>query len=187
MIKLAEGFNKHITMVGFKNVHINNIDQILNSARKMSDTAAIQFFDAKLIAGWQHLYFAALNALKAFKNQTNISKNLAVECLLYACAQRQIRVALSVIGIKQSSSEIAVLIITDEKGAAEKASEEVTRLVLGERDDTVLELTDEKIVRVKRLFGISEKELATKSEDHGEMEALSDLVIEHIALLVTQR
>jgi len=187
MIKLVEGFNKYITIAGFKDVHINKIDHILSSVRKMLNTAAIQFFDAKLIAGWEHLYFAALNALKAFKNQTNISKSLAVECLLYACAQRQIRVALGLIGIKQSSSEIAVLIITDEKSAAEQAFEEISRLVLGERDDAVLELSDEKMVCIRRLFGISDTELATKLEDYGEKEALSDFVIEHIALLVTQR
>jgi len=112
MIKEVKEFNKHVGIAGFADVHISDVDQFLNLTREMLDAAAaVQFFDAKLIAGWQHLYFAALNALKAFKNKTNISKNLAVECLLYASAQRQIRTALDLVGIRQNSSRIGVLII----------------------------------------------------------------------------
>jgi hypothetical protein len=39
---------------------------------------------------------------------------------------------------------------------------------------------------VRKLFGISDTELAAKLDGDGK-KAVSDLVIEHIALLVTQR
>jgi tRNA threonylcarbamoyladenosine modification (KEOPS) complex Cgi121 subunit len=107
--------------------------------------------------------------------------------MLYGCAQKQIRVALDLIGIKQESSQVATLIVTDEKEAAGKAFEEISRLVRGEHDDLVLELSDEKMVCIRELFGISDLELTTKLEDNGEKNALSNLVIEHVALLVTQR
>lgn len=187
MIKQVEGFNKYIAVAGFREVHISDVNQFLNLIREELNDAAVQFFDANLIAGWQHLYFATLNALKAFKNGTNISKNLAVECLLYASAQRQIRVALDLIGIKQSSSKIAVLVIADKKSVAEKSLEKVSRLVSGKRDDDVLDLSKEKMTYVRRLFSISDTELTAKLEENGEKKALSDLVIEHVALLVTQR
>ncbi|UCB60729.1 MAG: hypothetical protein JSW72_01315 [Candidatus Bathyarchaeota archaeon] len=187
MIVKAEGFEKYILAAGFKDVCIDRIDQTLNSARKMVNVSAVQLFDAKLIGGEQHLLFAALNALKAFRNQTNISKNLAVECLLYACAQRQIRVALNLIGVTKTSTEIAVLIVADEKQDAETALREISRLILGKRDDAVLKLSNEKAASIKRLFGISDLELeATRRNKQGK-EALQNSVIEHIALLVTRR
>ncbi len=56
------------------------------------------------------------------------------------------------------------------------------------RDDGLLELTDDKVEGVKRLFEISDTELEAKVEkEDGMKEALIDLVIEHVALLVTQR
>ncbi len=185
MIKQVEGFSKYVAIAGFRDVHIIDIDHILNLVRKSLINVAVQFFDAMLIADWQHLYFATLNALNAFKNGTNISKNLAVECLLYASAQRQISVALDLIGIKQSSSDIAVLVVADDKNIAAKALAEISRVICGKRDDGALSLSHEKMGHVKRLFGISDTELATKLEQNGEKKALFELVIEHVALLVT--
>ncbi len=187
MIKQVEGFDKYIAVAGFKDVRIREVDQILNSARGRLDGVAVQLFAAKLVAGWQHLYFAALNALKAFKNKTNISRKLAVETLLYVAAQRQIRVALDLVGIKQDSRRIAVLLIADKERDAENSLEEISKLIPGKRDDNVLDLSKKKLENIRRLFGISETELASKLEKNGEKRALSDLVIEHVALLVTQR
>jgi len=187
MIKQVEGFDKYIAIAGFKDVQISDVDHFLNMIREKLDDAVVQFFDAKLIAGSQHLYFATLNALKAFKNETNISKNLAVECLLYASARRQIRAALDLIGIRKNSSQIAVLIMADEESSTEKSLADVAKLISGKRDDSVLDLSNEKIAYVRRLFEISDTELAAKLEKDGEKKALSDLVIEHVALLVTKR
>ena len=73
-----------------------------------------QLFDARLVATWEHLYLAALNALVAFRSKCNISKSLAVETLLYASAQNQIQKATRLFGIKPSSSDIAVLIVGEQ-------------------------------------------------------------------------
>ena len=78
MTKKSEEPNGHITIVGFRNVQIENINGFLEHFRKQNMEAAVQFFDAKHVAGPQHLYFAALNALNAFDKNTNISNNLAV-------------------------------------------------------------------------------------------------------------
>jgi len=187
MIKQVEGFNKYIAIAGFRNAQISDVDHRVNLVREKLGAVTVQFFDAKLIAGWEHLYFATLNALKAFKNKTNISKNLAVECLLYASARRQIKVALDLIGIRQDSSQIAVLVVAHEKNITEKSLAKVTTLISGKHDNSVLDLSNEKIMHVRRLFGISGTELAAKLEQDGEKRALSDIVIEHVALLVTQR
>ena len=187
MIKQAKEFNRYIAIAGFKNVHINNVDHILNMVRQKTHNAVVQLFNAEVVAGSHHLYFAALNALKAFKNGTNISKNLAVECLLYASAKRQIKSALGLVGIKEGSSQVAVLIVADEKIFAERSLVEISNWIHGKRSDEVLDMSKEKIAHIRRVFNISEVELAAKQEANGEEKALSDLVIEHMALLVTRR
>lgn len=179
--------NEHITIVGFSNVKLENINTFLEQFRKENKNAPIQFFDAKHVAGPQHLYFAALNALNAFEKKTNISNNLAVEALLYASAQRQITKAVKMLGIKQDSSEVAALIMTENRHKKIGYLRLVTKIITGKRDDSVLELTDKKIENIKKLFKISDIEFEAKLEKEGlEKEALTDLVIERMALLVTK-
>jgi tRNA threonylcarbamoyladenosine modification (KEOPS) complex Cgi121 subunit len=186
--KLSE-FNMYVAIAGFKNAKIGDVNRLFTSVRKkLSDVAAIQFFAAELIASWQHLYFAALNALTALTNKTNISNTLAVETLLYASAQRQIRKATETLGVKPSTKNVAVLVIAEHEESADNVIKLVQKLILAERDDSVLEIDEDKFDRIKRFFDISSQELAAKVEKKGfEREALVDLVIEHGALLVTQR
>ncbi|MDH5623674.1 MAG: KEOPS complex subunit Cgi121 [Candidatus Bathyarchaeota archaeon] len=190
MTKKPEGPNRYdgfIATAGFKNVKITDINGFLEHVRREVREGHVQFFDAKLIAGQQHLYFAALNALKAFEKKSNISSSLAIEALLYASAQRQIRKAVDTLGVKQDSSQVAVLIIAENRQGIDDCLKVVSRLIPGERDDAVLELTDEKIGGIKKLFGISDLEIEAKLRRKGlEREALADLVIEHMALLAIQ-
>ena len=184
MTKESEELKENISIVGYKNVQIKNINEFFEHFRKENEGVSIQFFDAKHLAGPQHLYFAALNALNAFKKKTPISNNLAVEALLYASAQRQIKKAVKMLGIKKGSKEVAILIMTENRHKTSKYLRQITKIIQGERDDNVLELTDKKIGNIKKLFGISDLEFEAKLEKKGlEKEALIDLVIERMALL----
>ncbi|MFQ6065131.1 MAG: KEOPS complex subunit Cgi121 [Candidatus Bathyarchaeia archaeon] len=181
-------FGRYVAIAGFRNAQVEDVDDLFNLVRKKVADVDVQFFDANLIAGWEHLYFATLNALKAFESKLNISNSLAMETLLYASAQRQISKAIDLMGIKPDSSQIAVLIVARTLEETESALEIVSKLVSGERDDNILELTDDKIERIRKLFDISDLELESKLKRNGlKREALVDLVIEHGALLVTQR
>ena len=188
MIKELEEFGRYVAMTGFRNAEIEDVNSFFGLVRKKAADVEIQVFDANLIAGWEHLYFAAVNALKAFEGKLNISNNLAMETLLYASAQRQIDKAIGLLGIKPESPQIAVLVIAKTSKEAGSALEAISRLVSRECDDSILELTDEKIENVKKLFDVSDLELESKLERKGlEKKALVDLVIEHVALLATQR
>jgi tRNA threonylcarbamoyladenosine modification (KEOPS) complex Cgi121 subunit len=189
MIRRLSEFNMYVAIVGFKNAKIGDTNRFLASVRqKLNDVAAIQFFNAELIASWQHLYFAALNALTALANETNISNNLAIETLLYASAQRQIKKATEEFGIKSSTKNLAVLAIAESEESADNAIKLVQKLASAEQDDNVIEIDKGKFDKVKRFFNISNQELAARLERKGlEREALVDLVIEHGALLVTKR
>jgi len=187
-MKRIEGFNRYIAIVGFKDVKIKDANSLLNLIREKTANAEVQFFDAELIAGWEHLYFAVLNALKAFESKLNISNSLAVEILLYASAQRQIKKAVELLGINSGSSNVAAVILAETESKVNEILETVSHLMPGERDDSVLELTREKFGGIKKLFSISEPELNAKLESRGmERKALTDLVIEHVALLAIQR
>ncbi|MFQ6087071.1 MAG: KEOPS complex subunit Cgi121, partial [Candidatus Bathyarchaeia archaeon] len=165
------------------------VDNFFILVKEKTGNACVQFFDAKLVAGWQHLYFAALNAANAFRNKLNISNSLSIEILLYASAQRQIKEAVKLIGIHPNSRDVAVVIVTNTRSEASSLLSIISALLTGSiRDDGLLELTDDKAEGIKSLFEISDIELEAKVErEDGEKEALTDLVIEHVALLVTQR
>ena len=179
--------NDQITIIGFRNVKIENINTFLDTFRNENKNVPIQFFNAKYIASSEHLFFAALNALNSFDKKTNISNNLAVEALLYASAQRQIKKAVKMLGIKQDSLEVAVLILTESSSQKNEFLKLINNIISGKRDDSVLDLTDEKFRNIKQLFEISDLELESKLQKEGqEKQALIDLVIEHMALLRTK-
>jgi len=183
-----EGFNQYLTVAGFKNVRVTETDHFFSDVKKITEDACVQFFDADSIAGFDHLRFAAINALTAFKNKLAISNSVAMETLLYASARHQIKDSLERVGINPKSSRVAVLILTETPEQASTILNSVSKLLQGKRDDSVIEFTDEKIRRIKRLFGISQLEIeARDKEKRKEKEAITDLVIEHMALLAAQR
>jgi len=188
VIQRLEEFDQYLVVAGFKNVKIVDIDKFFADAREKTANACVQFFDATFVAGIDHLLFAALNSLNAFKNKLNISNSLAMETLLYASARHQIKDALKLLGIKSNCSKVAVLVLAKTQNQASFILESVTALLPGERDDSVLEFSNAKTDGLKRLFQISELELEAKTHRKGaEKEALLDLVIEHMALLATER
>lgn len=188
MLRRLEEFGKHVAIAGFKDVKIADVEKFLDTVKnKIGLDAEFQFFNAKLVATWQHLYFASLNALTAFKNQTNISKSLAVETMLYASAQRQIRKAMELIGIKVGVSEIAVLVIGEDAEKVDSTLSYIAELVDAKRDDKVLMLSEEKIRALRKAFEISDVEIEAVISKGGLEKAVVDLVTERMALLSTRR
>lgn len=188
MLERVEEFGKYLVITGFRGAKISNVEAFFNAIRNEKvPNVEIQFFDAQLVATWQHLYFAVLNALTAFKNRENISRNLAMETMLYASAQRQIRKAMRFLGITRRSSDIATIIVADKPDSAKTALSTVSKKLHAKPDDAVIELTREKEKAIRKAFDISEAELEAAGKRDGLQAALVDLVIERMALLSTQR
>ena len=182
----AEILGKYLVVEGFKNVKIRDVDEFLNLVRSKAGSCHIQVLDASLVAGFEHLYFAVLNALKSFESGLNISKSLAVEILLFASGQDQIRRAIEILGVKPSSSDIALIIVADSRDKAISVLNNVSDVLDGEKDQSVIELTDEKLSTIMRKFNISEAEL--EASMRGSLkDALKSILIERAALLVVQR
>jgi tRNA threonylcarbamoyladenosine modification (KEOPS) complex Cgi121 subunit len=186
IIHHAKDFDKFIGIAGFSDFQVENIDAFLREVEKKLPKAVFQFLNAKFIAGPRHLIFAAINALNAFKTGFNISRSLPVECLLYASAQNQINRALALIGVHPTTTEVALLVIGKEEKTARELLEIISEFAPGTRDDSVLELSDVKSPEIKVLFGISEAELSTRNNEDEKI-SLTELVIEHCALLVCNR
>lgn len=181
-------FRLNIMIVGFRDVQIRKPDEFFREAKKRIGKTCVQFFDASFVAGSDHLLFAALNALNAFKSKENISSNLAIETLLYASAHRQIEEALSLIGVKHDTGHVVVLIMSPSAEQASSVLKIVSKLTKGKRDDSVVDLVDTKVKKLLQMFSISEVELEAKTEQKDDQkQAIIDLIIEHMALLVAQR
>lgn len=188
MLKPIAEFGKQAGITGFRDVEIKDIDTFLRviNEGKPPDTE-IQVFNAGRIATWAHLYFAVLNALTAFKNRRNMSRTLAMETMLYASAQGQIRKATEILGVKPGQASIAVLVIGEEPETVDAALSSISKQIKGREDEMVLDITKEKAADIKKTFDISEVQLKAVMKGHRRKEDLINLVIEKIALLATER
>lgn len=187
MTRETEILGMYLVIAGFKGAKIKDVDALFKQIHQRVKDSYVQIFDATLIAGWEHLYFAALNSIKAFRSGLNISKNLAVESLLYVSGQHQIKKAVEMFGVKPNSPNVAVLIIAREKEDTVSALELVSEILSDKLCDDVLELTDEKVEAIKDAFNISNLEIEAASRGEELKKALTNLVIEHVALLSVQR
>jgi KEOPS complex subunit Cgi121 len=187
MLKRIEEHGKYVEITGFKNVVVENIEELLRAARTGKETnIQVQFFNAEMIATWEHLYFAVLNGLTAFRTKRNVSKNLAVEVVLYASAQRQIRKAIELLGVKSGCADVAVVVVGETPEAVEAAVMLVSKYFCREPDERVLELSPAKVRNIRSAFAMTENELAVVTKRGDAERALVDLVIERMALLSTR-
>jgi len=174
-------------VTGFRDVKIEDARVLFEHLRERVKGGHVQLFDANLVASWEHLFFAAVNALRAFKTSLNISNDPAVEALLYASGQHQIRKAVELLGVKPSSSSVAVLIMAATGKEANETLTAVSDLLQGRICDQILEVTKEKTQPIKEFFGISDLELEASSRGESLEKTLTNIVIEHVALLAARR
>ena len=169
---------------GLRGVAVDNVDRLLNRVGEAVSPCLLQLFDADLVAEWEHLYFAAVNAVKAFQSGTAVSKSLTIETLLYASCQDQIAEAFSILGISPDTERVALLVMANSPEEAERAFHRASRL-LGVEDDSVLEIDDMKLERLVRAYAVSD--LALEALGGPRREALVRLLIERGALLPARR
>jgi tRNA threonylcarbamoyladenosine modification (KEOPS) complex Cgi121 subunit len=186
MLQYIKEYDKYVEITGYQNIVFDKAEAFLKTNRKQTkQNVDIQIFDAELIATQEHLYFAVLNALQAFKNKTNLSKSPAMETILYASAQRQIQRAIERCGIKPQTKNMALIIMGDDPKQIKNALDTVTKSVGSEPDGSVLEMTKIKEAKIRKVFEISNEELKIL-EIGNQKKAMANLVIERVALLATQ-
>lgn len=187
MIKKINEFNKYVAITGFQHVEVENIEEFLEKLRITVYPVIIQIFDASLIAGWQHLFFATLNSLNAFSGKTNISRSLQTEILLYASAQHQIRKATEKLGVKSGLSDIAAVMVGETENQIRQALKQLSEFLSKPSDDEILRVDEVKFQRIRENFGVSDTELESRIGVDHEIKALKNLVIERMAMLSTKK
>jgi tRNA threonylcarbamoyladenosine modification (KEOPS) complex Cgi121 subunit len=186
MVRTAgvKGSDWAVSIGGFRDASIGDIDGFLERMGEAVAPALFQVFDADRVAGWEHLFFAAVNAVKAHETGAAISRSLAIEVLLYVSCQDQISRALDLVGMTPSTERVALLVLADGMEVAERAFGRAS-VALGGEDDSVLGLDAEKCVLIKETFGVSDSELGTVGGS--ELYALTRLLVEKGALLPLRR
>ena len=168
-----------IKIVGARG-NIKNVDDFLKKVFIFAQEhrVIIQLFDADVIYGKNHLISAVEHAVRAFKRKANTTNSLVMEILLYASGERQLKLAISKMGIKTGKVNVAFVLIDDIKDAKGKISNQLTdellKLVSLKRDDKVLDGNEDTL----RKFGISENEINTVTKAK-----YGDLILEKVAMV----
>ncbi len=135
----------------------------------------LQFLDADRVLGKEHIYSAIEHAHRAFKRKENISETLAMEILIYASGEPQIKNALAKIGLTDGCERIAI--ITGGTMDTKALHALIVHLNLV-RDDEVLEFNEIKA----REFGINETEIAAVEKNK-----VMDLILERVAMVEVRK
>ncbi len=155
---------------------IADIEDVAEFIKTLGDVAkrykvTVQALDADKVAGAEHLRFAVEKAVRSMSSQTNISKDLGMEILLYASGRRQISKALQ-LGVSPGESNVAIVIVGD---GVERAAKEIKNLI---QEAPVLDYNESKKDVIMRTFSITDAEIEAVGEDK-----IPKLVLERVALL----
>ena len=127
-----------------------------------------QIVDADMVFGRTHIITSYEHAKRAFDEERNSSRSLAMEVLLYMSGERQISTAIEKMGIKDGTMEFCIILLGDVDIG------ELLRHLGLEMDDSVLEGDISKL----EAFGISQKEMDTLPGEN-----VFDLVLERVAMV----
>jgi len=168
----------HDALVMGGTANITDVDETLRRVEAVAEECLVQLFDARYVAGEEHLLSALRKARRAFERGENISQDVRLEVMLYAAATRQLRNAFKM-GIKPGSCRIAVLIEAENALELSKKVESALSLL---RDDSVVECSPDKWDVLREFFHISDEELSCVGK-----ERLCQLVLERVALLDVEK
>src|SRR6266849_7996236 len=185
MILIDEINDHYLLSSAYINASIPDPERTLKLLRAINNQAEVQLLKADLVAGPEHLQFAARNALHSFKGKRPRSKSLAMELLLYISCQRQIARAIKFLGVDSKDSRIALVALSDSKDAMQELDRRARLIVEGEEDDNLIEIgSKQKMAQLQRSYGVTSKEMeATRFERETDSSLLQRLIIERSALL----
>ena len=157
----------------------DNVERVVFKLKELGARygASIQLLDAELIYGKRHLESSVLHAERAFGTNTNLAGDMAIEVMLYASGERQIKLAISKMGITEGTTGVAVVICIDD-GSPVSGLDEILDGILEEfsltRNDRLLEGDRSVLER----FGIEETEIESTDQD-----AWGNIILSKVAMV----
>jgi tRNA threonylcarbamoyladenosine modification (KEOPS) complex Cgi121 subunit len=181
MYELRGSFGKRVVGIVGGRLGNDGINAILEGLARIDRRRGTvsQIFDASRIAGKEHLLQAARLSLIAEATGKKFASSLNIELACWAAAERQIVRGFDKVGVHKGTSDVALLILGKSGLAVKRSIKDFVRELIVERDDDVVELTQEKIPTLLKIFSISRSELKICD--------IQKLVLERIALLRLQR
>ncbi|MCX6666363.1 MAG: KEOPS complex subunit Cgi121 [Euryarchaeota archaeon] len=138
------------------------VEQALLFSKKYS--VVVQVLNADMVFGENHLISASEHAIRAMRQKRNSTNSVAMEVLLYASGERQIKLGIQKMGVRSQKSRIAFVVIdqvpdvSEAKGIFSDADIDMMLKELGfVRDDKVLEGARDTL----KNFGFTDKEMKT--------------------------
>ena len=160
---------------------VEDADALVDRLGEIGDEhgCAVQAFDARYVAGREHLDRAVSLADRAIGRGENVARDRAVEILLYAAGRRQINQALEM-GVGEGEQPAVVLVDADGEGGDEAEAAAAIEALLDDPTPTVgAEHADEE--RLQSFFDVTDAERAATDA------TLEDLVCERVALLDVEK
>lgn len=173
-------------------LRIDDLDDVLErlDAIGTEHDVAVQAFDARYVAGREHLRRACELADRAHAREEMIAHDPAVEILLYAAGRRQIQDALEM-GVSRGEQPAIVVChaVGDRRDGDVTAHDTVT-----ERERAACEVVEAmECLEPAEPLGAADPQLIAEFFDITDAErdatdaTLSDLVLERVAMLVVEK
>ena len=178
----------HLIAQGFRNVNVADPEKTLNDLREAFPLVDIQLLRADRVAGKEHLFFAARNAVDSFEGKGRRAKHLSMEFLLFASGEHQIVEAIKLLGVTTSTSQLVSIGLSKPEPDSRELLTRIEQKVGGQPDDSVFDFRNsKKAPALKRAYKITEKELrSAQVSGEPEVMVLKRLVLERSALLVLE-
>jgi tRNA threonylcarbamoyladenosine modification (KEOPS) complex Cgi121 subunit len=185
MLLIKEINSHYLLSLGFAKASIADPEHTLEQLRSVNKQAEVQLVKADLIAGPEHLQFAARNAIYSFNGKRRRSKSLAMELLVYVSCQRQIAKAIKFLGVDSKDSRIALVALSDSKDAILELDRRARLIVSGEQADNLIEIgSKQKMAQLQRSYGVTSGQMeAARFEGETDSSILKRLIVERSALL----
>ncbi|MHA2229577.1 MAG: KEOPS complex subunit Cgi121 [Candidatus Thorarchaeota archaeon] len=145
---------------------------------------AVQFLDSSLVVDADHLLFAAQNAINAWRGRYAITRELGLELMVYASAQRQIDRAIEVMGIKNELVSLALVIVGTDRVSVETQLNHIKNEV-GSATSDQFSMSEERLRSIMNHFNIQDKELQAITVSNAPVDiqkALSRCVISRVSM-----
>ncbi|MCK4902065.1 MAG: hypothetical protein KAS76_01815 [Thermoplasmatales archaeon] len=154
-----------------------NIQDIDNFLKEIGSFAKkhniiIQVFDADLIFGKNHLISSVNHAVRSIDRKTNTTNSLEMEILLYSSGERQLKLAIPKMGVKDGETRAAFVFVGDK--VPKQLIDDFLSLFSLSQDNKVLEGNENTLKK----FGINEDEIKTVTKDK-----YGDLILEKVAMV----
>ena len=157
---------------------VEDVDELVERLAAVGDEhgSTVQAFDARYVAGREHLERAVELADRAIERGENVARDRGVEILLYAAGRRQINRALAMGLDEGEGPAVAVVDGGDEAAAADAVR---NRFALEPEPTVGVDHVDEELVR--DFFDVTDAERTATDT------TLADLVRERVALLDVEK